>query len=119
PIRSAANTANGSASKKLQSTRKTIANPPPRPLPDPVTILEAKIDVGYGNTLFLRGESAGLSWEQGVPMRCVDASTWVWSSDQIRGTISFRVLFNDSILTAGEVLTVSAGEKLCFTPAFQ
>ncbi|MCI0540019.1 MAG: hypothetical protein L0Z50_32840 [Verrucomicrobiales bacterium] len=111
--------ANGSASKKLPATRKRIPKPPPRLLPDPVTILEAKLDVGYGNTLFIRGEGAGLSWEQGIPMRCVDASTWVWSSDQVRETISFRVLFNDSVSAAGEVLTVSAGEKLRFTPAFQ
>ena len=41
----------------------------------PVTI-EAKIDVGFGNTLYLRGEGVGLSWTQGVPLTCVDGKTW-------------------------------------------
>ena len=33
----------------------------------PVTI-EAKIDVGFGNALYMRGEGLGLSWTQGVPL---------------------------------------------------
>src|SRR5579872_5239985 len=41
---------------------------------EPVTI-EAKIDVGFGNTLYLRGEGPGLSWTQGVPLTCVDGKT--------------------------------------------
>jgi hypothetical protein len=32
----------------------------------PVTTIEAKIDVGFGNNLFVRGEGPGLSWEKGT-----------------------------------------------------
>ena len=44
----------------------------------PVTI-EANIDVGYGNSLYLRGEGLGLNWNQGIPLKCEDGSTWKWT----------------------------------------
>ncbi len=56
--------------------------PPASPVP---AIVEANVDVGFGNTLFIRGEGPGLSWEHGTPMRCAGASTWEWSSDQVQG----------------------------------
>jgi hypothetical protein len=43
-----------------------------------VTVVEAKINVGLGNHLFIRGQGDGLSWFEGVPLNCVDATTWVW-----------------------------------------
>src|SRR5687767_9810316 len=46
----------------------------------PVTI-EAKIDVGFGNTLYLRGEGQGLSWNRGVPLKNIDNSTWQWTGE--------------------------------------
>src|SRR5436853_2805391 len=49
--------------------------------------IQAKIDVGFGNTLYLRGEGEGLSWNQGIPLTCVDGSTWQWSapvSDKVK-----------------------------------
>src|SRR5215213_8603318 len=56
----------------------------------PITI-EAKIDVGFGNALFLRGEGTGLSWNQGVPLTCVDGSTWKWSGE-ISNQAKFKLL---------------------------
>src|SRR3954466_1312984 len=34
----------------------------------PVTTIQAKVDVGFGNTLTIRGQGQGLSWDQGQPM---------------------------------------------------
>ena len=39
-------------------------------------VIEAKIDVGFGNKLFARGQGAGLSWDHGIPLECVDSQTW-------------------------------------------
>jgi hypothetical protein len=36
------------------------------------TVIEARFDAGFGNGLFVRGEGAGLSWEKGEPMICLD-----------------------------------------------
>lgn len=82
----------------------------------PVTI-EAKIDVGFGNTLYLRGEGAGLSWTQGVPLTCVDGKTWKWTG---AGTekLKFKLLINDQIWSQGEDLVASPGQKLEISPAF-
>src|SRR5687768_1849243 len=40
------------------------------------TTISARIDVGFGNALFLRGEGAGLSWEKGLSMECVQNDLW-------------------------------------------
>ena len=44
-----------------------------------VTTIEVKLDVGFGNAVFLRGQGGGLTWEHGVPLSCVDGKTWRWS----------------------------------------
>src|SRR4030095_613806 len=64
-------TAKDRVSKTRHSTPQIVAAQPPPSVSVPVTILEAKIDVGYGNTLFIRGEGPGLSWAQGTPMTCM------------------------------------------------
>ena len=83
----------------------------------PVTTIEAKIDVGFGNQLFLRGEGAGLSWEKGTPLKCVDPSTWQWTaeaSDQLK----FKLLLNDSVWMSGADLVAAPGKRVEIKPAF-
>ena len=82
----------------------------------PITI-EAKIDVGFGNTLYLRGEGTGLNWNHGVPLTCVDESTWKWSGETGQET-KFKLLLNDAVWSAGENLVVAPGQKLEVSPIF-
>src|SRR5262245_50832841 len=82
----------------------------------PVTI-EARIDVGFGNSLYLRGEGHGLNWNQGVPLTCVDGSTWKWTG-QASDTLKFKLLLNDSVWAAGDDLIVVPGGKVEVSPAF-
>jgi hypothetical protein len=82
----------------------------------PVTI-EAKIDVGFGNTLYLRGEGLGLSWTQGVPLTCVDGSTWKWSGET-KEQLKFKLLINDQVWSQGEDLVATPGQKVEISPAF-
>jgi hypothetical protein len=82
----------------------------------PVTI-EAKIDVGFGNTLYLRGEGTGLSWTQGVPLTCVDGKTWKWTGES-REQLKFKLLLNDQIWSQGEDLVATPGQTLEISPAF-
>jgi len=79
--------------------------------------IEAQIDVGFGNTLYLRGDGHGLSWNQGVPLTCVDASTWKWSGEA-EDELKFKLLLNDAIWSKGEDLVVAPGEKVQVAPAF-
>lgn len=82
----------------------------------PITI-EAKIDVGFGNNLYVRGQGAGLSWDQGTPLECVDSQTWrltVPAKDKLQ----FKVLLNDSVWAKGEDLVAAPGKKVEVVPAF-
>jgi hypothetical protein len=82
----------------------------------PVTI-EAKIDVGFGNKLFVRGAGEGLSWERGIPLENVDSKTWrltVPAKDKVQ----FKLLLNDSVWAQGEDLVAAPGKKIEVIPAF-
>ena len=81
------------------------------------TTIEAKIDVGFGNALFLRGKGRGLNWERGVPLTCVDGKTWRWSTEGSEGLV-FKLLLNDVVWSKGEDLVVAAGETLEVAPKF-
>jgi len=92
------------------------AAPPAPASRKPVTI-EAKIDVGFGNALYLRGEGNGLNWNHGVPLTCVDGTTWKWSA--VAGEkLQFKLLLNDAIWAKGENLVATPGERIEIAPAF-
>jgi hypothetical protein len=88
-----------------------------KPTPAAVTTIEVKMDVGMGNALYLRGQGSGLTWEHGVPLACVDGKTWRWSQT-VAGPITFKVLLNDKVWSAGNDLVVAPGQKLEISPSF-
>jgi hypothetical protein len=83
-----------------------------------VTVVEAKIDVGLGNTLFIRGQGDGLSWLKGVPLNCVDANTWVWSNTQATDKVVFKLLLNDEVWAKGEDVVAEVRRKIETVPFF-
>ena len=82
----------------------------------PVTI-EAKIDVGFGNSLYLRGEGLGLSWNQGIPLTNVDGNTWKWTGET-KEQLKFKLLLNDQVWSQGEDLVATPGQRVEISPAF-
>ncbi len=84
----------------------------------PVTTVAAKIDVGFGNALFIRGEGPGLSWDKGTPLKCRDDSIWIWSADDGREEIEFKLLLNDQVWAVGDNVTVPAGKTIEIVPRF-
>jgi hypothetical protein len=82
-----------------------------------VTTIDVKLDVGFGNAVYLRGNGAGLSWERGVPLACVNSATWRWSGE-VSDPVTFKLLINDKIWSAGNDLTVAPGQKIEIAPAF-
>jgi len=107
----------GGGSRKLGPTIAKIATNSSRQLR--TTTVEAKIDVGYGNTVFIRGSGFGLNWDRGVALQNVDSSTWVWTTDEVEGAIAFQLLLNDIVWAAGDIGTASAGERIQVTPSFR
>lgn len=83
----------------------------------PVRIV-ANVDVGYGNTLFLRGEGGGLSRQVGIAMNCDDANSWSWTGGSSDERITFKFLINDQVWSAGDDLTVEQGQTSTSTPEF-
>ncbi len=85
---------------------------------EPLTEVAAKIDVGFGNQLYIRGQGGGLSWDRGMPLQCASASTWIWFSERTKGPITFKLLLNDQVWANGEDLVVAAGQRIETVPQF-
>ena len=82
-----------------------------------IVTIEAKIDVGFGNAIFVRGEGEGLSWNQGIPLECVDGSTWKWSAEAGEA-MKFKLLLNDSVWAKGDDVVAAPGQRLELAPSF-
>jgi hypothetical protein len=95
---------------------KTAAAPVKSPA-GALTTIEVKVDVGFGNAIFLRGKGTGLTWDHGVPLVCVDGSTWRWAQ-KVADPVTFKVLLNDQVWSAGSDLVVAPGQKVEVSPSF-
>lgn len=84
----------------------------------PKTTIIANVDVGFGNTLFIRGSAKGLSWSEGVPMDCKADSSWSIDIAGVRSSFEFKVLINDEYWSSGYNDVAEAGVKTTVTPAF-
>ncbi|MFP4351200.1 MAG: hypothetical protein ACLFRP_09695 [Puniceicoccaceae bacterium] len=106
--------------KKAAPAKKTAGRPaavrPPRP--KPVTRIIARVDVRFGNSLFIRGEGGGLSWTEGTPMENISSDEWKWETEEADSGIVFKFLVNDEIWSKGEDQTVAAGGTSISTPTF-
>jgi hypothetical protein len=58
-----------------------------------VTKVIAKIDAGFGNQVYIRGNSTGLTWDSGILMKNVGADEWVWES-KVDGRLRTGILIN-------------------------
>jgi hypothetical protein len=105
-----------------KTTKSTLKSPGSREIKPastakPVTTIEAKIDVGFGNNLFVRGEGPGLSWDHGTLLKCVDGQTWQFATEA-SDPLKFKLLLNDSVWMAGEDQVVPPGKRVEITPSF-
>lgn len=82
------------------------------------TTISARIDVGFGNALFLRGEGPGLSWEKGLAMECVQDDLWRIVLTESARSFTFKFLINDTTWSAGPDFTVACGTSVTLTPEF-
>jgi hypothetical protein len=82
------------------------------------TKITAKVDIGFGNILYLRGDGPGLSWEHGVPMDCSKNSVWSWTTTATAKAFTYKVLVNDVSWSVGEDFTAHAGKNNTADPEF-
>lgn len=117
--------------KKPASAAKSAPAPKARPLetvpalenvpmsaPRLATTIIAQIDVGFGNTLYVRGEGPGLSWERGVPLDCVADDKWSITLSNAERPVVFKFLLNDLTWCTGDDFVAPAGATLTLVPVF-
>lgn len=83
-----------------------------------VTTITALIDVGFGNTLYLRGDGPGLSWDKGIPLESVASDRWTIVLPESGRPVIFKFLLNDVTWCTGEDFTVAPGTSITLTPLF-
>jgi hypothetical protein len=83
-----------------------------------LTVVAARVDIGFGNILYVRGTGPGLSWDAGTPM--INAGSDLWTIDLIgaRGPVYCKFLINDEKWSAGPDYVIEPGAQLEVTPLF-
>ena len=83
-----------------------------------ITTITAKIDVGFGNAIYVRGDGPGLSWDKGLVMDCAADDEWtITISDAVKPVV-FKLLMNDLTWCAGNDYLVEPGGKITIEPTF-
>ena len=83
---------------KKAPVKKTVAQKAPakqKAVAKKKTVITARIDIAFGNTLYLRGEGPGLSWDAGVPMNSIGADEWSITLPDSKSQVIFKFLVND------------------------
>ncbi len=83
------------------------------------TVVEAIIDVGFGNLLYIRGDAPGLSWKTGVPMDCAGAESWSISMSDVNSSFEYKVLINDIHWESGSNNIAKPGSTSSTSPSFE
>ncbi len=97
-----------------------VAVPAVKPVaPKPVvTTISARIDIGFGNVLSIRGEGAGLSWDQGLVMANVENDLWQVTLGESAQPVIFKFLVNDLSWSTGPDYTIASGASVTLVPEF-
>jgi hypothetical protein len=106
---------------KAVVAKPVVATPPPVKEDVPVassTKITAQIDVGFGNTLYLRGDGPGLSWEKGLVLDCVADDKWSISFLDASEPVVFKFLINDQTWSLGDDFVAPPGADLTVSPTF-
>ena len=80
--------------------------------------ITAKIDVGFGNALYVRGDGAGLSWDKGTPLACKATDTWSIVLPGVGKPFVFKFVLNDQEWSVGKDYLAAPGETVTVTPSF-
>ncbi len=85
---------------------------------DQTKIIVAKVNVGWGNTVYLRGEGGCLNWDLGVPMICSGEDRWVWCCHAEETPRQFKFLRNDHDWALGDNQVMSGADIIVCSPVF-
>jgi hypothetical protein len=107
-----------SATSPLAQDIQTLARQAQAPLsPAPVS-LRVNAHVGEDDVLCLRGEGAGLNWQEGIPMSYEGENIWSWRASAVSHPISCRIYLNDEISAFGKDIEIRPGQSIEIAPQF-
>jgi hypothetical protein len=90
----------------------------PKPSTGGSTSVIANVMIGIGNKPYLRGEGAGLSWDEGVPMNFIEIGKWAWTPTRKNAALTVQLYRNDEEPDKGGKIEVKSGEEIEITPDF-
>lgn len=82
------------------------------------TKIVAEVDIGFGNTLYIRGAGCGLNWENGIALKNQDANFWVFEVPSCKEDFEYKLLINDEIWSTGENFVAYRGMNNIVSPKF-
>lgn len=97
------------------ATTPTIKAVATKPL---TTTIVARIDVGFGNALHVRGDGPGLSWDEGILMNCIAPDHWELTLPESARPFAFKFLVNDLTWSTGADFTATPGQSVTLMPEF-
>lgn len=83
-----------------------------------MTRIIARVDVGFGNQLYIRGENGGLNWERGILMENISPYEWSFTTHYPAKVLEFKFLINDELWSEGNNLEIAAGKESISSPTF-
>lgn len=76
-------------------------------------------NAGWGNSIYIRGDTLPLSWNFGQKCDNVHESKWVFELERPScEQIKFKVLINDVVWQSGEDIEASVGSEIVIWPQF-
>lgn len=84
----------------------------------PKTRVTVRYDVGFNNSISIRGKGANLSWDHGFSLKNTNADEWIWETETPFSTCEFKVLINDNQYEIGDNHSLSCGANIKYTPTF-
>lgn len=82
-----------------------------------VTIV-ATVDVGFGNSLYVRGDEPFLNWAKGTALGNISGDRWEIVLTAVDKPFEFKFLINDTSWSTGDNYSVSPGDTVTLSPGF-
>lgn len=82
-------------------------------------VVVAKCMTGIRNRLYIRGEGANLSWDEGQPLELIGIGEYRYAVEPAYEGIRFKLLLNDETWSTGEDFEAEPGQVVRVAPSFQ
>lgn len=111
-------TKNASTSQSNTTTSSPVQTNDKKKTKTKLTRVVIHCDVGFNNSIFIRGSGANLSWDKGIMLLNTRPDEWVWETDQSFNSCEFKVLINDTQYEQADNHILTNGNSLEYTPCF-